>query len=127
MDASKQFLEKKDFSRAILAFKNAVQAMPNDAEPYYQLGVAALLAGDLRTGVVALRKAIDLNPKHANAQLKFAELMAHGNDTVIREAESRIQELRRTAPTTREMLNTLAYTELRLGETEDASGRWKSF
>src|SRR5690242_2988051 len=109
MVAGKRFLEKKDYSRAILAFKNAVQAVPNNAEPYYQLGVTALLTGDLRTAVVSLRKAIELNPKHTNAHLKLAELMAHGNEALIREAETRILELRRIAPATPEMLNTLAY------------------
>jgi hypothetical protein len=33
--AGRALVEKKDFARAILAFKNAAQAMPNDAEVYY--------------------------------------------------------------------------------------------
>src|ERR1035438_999863 len=34
-------LEKKDYPRAILQFKNAAQAKPKEAEPYYQLGRAS--------------------------------------------------------------------------------------
>jgi tetratricopeptide (TPR) repeat protein len=118
--SGKGFLEKKDYPRAILAFKNAAKTMPNDAEPYYQLGLAALLANDIRTGALALKKSTELNPKHIAAQLKLAELMAQGNEVLIREAEKRLLELRDTAPVTPEMLNILAYTELRLGKTGDA-------
>ena len=120
MEAGKQFLAKKDFTRALLQFKNAAQATPKDAEPYYQMGLAALLLGDLRTGVTSLKRAVGLNPKHAGAQLKLAELMALGNEALVRQAESSLKELRDTSPVTPEMLNTLAYTELRLGKTGDA-------
>jgi len=118
--AGKALVQKKDYSRAILAFHNAAQAMPKDAEPYYQMGLAALHAGDVRTGALSLRKAVELNPKHSEAQLKLAELMAQGNEALVREAESRLLELRNVAPVTPEMLNSLAYTELRLGKGTDA-------
>jgi tetratricopeptide (TPR) repeat protein len=113
-------VEKKEYSRAILAFKNAAKAMPNDAEPYYQLGLAALQAGDIRAGLISIKRATELNPKRADAQLKLAELMAQGDAALIRQAESRLLELRETAPVTGEMLNALAYTELRLGKPTDA-------
>ncbi len=116
----KTFVAKKDYSRAILAFQNAAQAMPKDAEPYYQLGIAALDSGDIRMGALYLKRAVELNPKHRDAQLKIAELMAHGDENLARQAESRVRELLDTAPVTPEMLNTLAYTELRLGKTADA-------
>ena len=116
----KSLAEKKDYARAMLAFQNAAQAMPKDAEPYYQLGLTALNSGDIRTGALALKKAVGLDPKHAGAQLKLAELMAHGDDSMAREAEGRLRELIDTAPVTPEMLNSLAYTELRLGKTTDA-------
>jgi tetratricopeptide (TPR) repeat protein len=118
--AGKALVQKKDYSRAILAFKNAIRAMPSDAEPYYQLGITAQQAGDLRTSAVSLKRAVELNPKHAGAQLKIAELMAQGDEAQVRKAESLLQEMRQTAPVTPEMLDTLAYTELRLGRTNDA-------
>ena len=116
----KTFVAKKDYVRAILEFRNAAQAMPKDAEPYYQIGLAALDSGDIRTCVLSLRKAIQLNPKHAAAQLKLTELMAMGDQNLAREAESRLRGLMETTPITPEMLNTLAFTELRLGKTADA-------
>src|ERR1035441_9330812 len=112
MEAGKQFLAKKDFSRALLQFKNAAQATPKDAEPYYQMGLAALLLGDLRTGVTSLKRAVGLNPKHAGAQLKLAELMALGNEALVRQAESSLKELRDTSPVTPEMLKDRKSTRL---------------
>src|SRR5580698_8655386 len=61
------FVEKKDYSRALLEFKNASLAMPKDAEPYYQMGITYLATGSVPTGVAALRKATELNPKHEKA------------------------------------------------------------
>src|SRR5215472_18891197 len=68
-------MAKKDYTRAVLEFRSAAQAMPNDPEPYYQLGLASLGAGDGNTAVQAFRKTLQLNPKHNGAQLKLAELM----------------------------------------------------
>ena len=118
--AGQAMMEKKDYARAILAFKNAAQAMPNDAEAYYRLGLAALQVGDVPTGAGSIKKAVELNPKHTAAKLKLAELMAHGDRALIQEAETTLEELRKTTPVTPEMLNALAYTELRLGKTTDA-------
>src|SRR5690349_2678111 len=76
----KAFLDKHDYSRAIIEFKNAVHAMPKDPDVYYQLGLAAYASGDLKTAVVAYRKALDLNPKHSGAQLRMAQLMANASE-----------------------------------------------
>jgi tetratricopeptide (TPR) repeat protein len=120
--AGRALAEKKDFARAILSFKNAAQAMPNDAEAYYQMGLAALSTGDVRLGFLSLRRATELNPRHREAQLKLSALMAQADEEHVREAEKRLEELTHdaAAPVTPEMLNTLAYTELRLGKTGDA-------
>src|SRR5580658_8078713 len=64
MAEGKRLLEKKDPARAILQFRSAAQATPKDPEVYYQLGLASLAAGDLRQGVAALRRTLELNPKH---------------------------------------------------------------
>src|ERR1035438_2113106 len=73
--AGKTFMEKKDYTRAILAFKNAAQVMPKDAEAYYQIGLAALAMGDVHTGALSLKKAGELKshqhppaPQHASLQ-----------------------------------------------------------
>jgi cytochrome c-type biogenesis protein CcmH/NrfG len=117
----KELLQRKDFTRAMLEFRNASQAMPNDAEPYYQYGVAAASGRDLRTAALSFRKAVDLNPKHAGAQLKLAELMASTNDPeLLKDAQTRLQGLLQGNEPTVEMLNALAFTNLKLGHTGDS-------
>src|SRR5258708_34911514 len=68
-------LEQKDYSRAILEFRNAMNVLPKDAEPYYQIALAYLETRNYANAVVALQKALALNPKHAGAGLKLAALM----------------------------------------------------
>jgi tetratricopeptide (TPR) repeat protein len=118
--AGKQLLDKKDYSRAILQFKNAAQAMPKDPEVYYQLGLAYNGASDFRTAVLAFRKTLELDPKHVAAQLRIAQLLASTNDEgLLKDAQNRLKALLEGAVPTTEMINTLALTELKLGNVEN--------
>ena len=76
MEAGKKLLEQKDAARAILQFRNAVQATPRNPEAHYQLALGYLAAGDLQNGVASLRRALELNPQHAGARFRLADLMA---------------------------------------------------
>jgi cytochrome c-type biogenesis protein CcmH/NrfG len=121
MDLGKKFLEKKDYTRAGLAFRNAIQVAPADAEPYYQLGLTYLGAGKRSEAIGSFRKATELNPKHAGAQLKLAGLLAMVNNrAAVADAETRAQAVAVQFPSNVEALNTLAMTELRLGKPEEA-------
>ena len=118
------FLAKKDYSRALLEFKNAAGVMPKDAEPYYQMGIAYLAQGSLANGVASLRKATELNPKHELAQLKLGELMAtSGNKEVVQQAASRLEAVLSTSPDNSEANDALALAEWKLGKTDEAVGR----
>ena len=63
----KKQLLNKDYGRAVLDFRNAVAVAPKDAEAYYQLGWALLQQGSLIDSAAALRRAIELNPRHMDA------------------------------------------------------------
>jgi len=39
LDSGKAHMQDKQYGRAILDFKNAAQAIPKDAEPYYQMAL----------------------------------------------------------------------------------------
>ena len=115
---------KKDYGRAILEFRNAIKAMPKDAEPYYQLGLTYLAAGNFANGFVALRRATELNPKHAGAQLKLSEIMtASPNQADLRNAVGRLESVLTASPDNIEATDTLAMAEWRLGKIDDASKR----
>ena len=114
-------LEKKDYPRAILQFRNAVQAKPKEAETYYQLGRAYLASGDLNRAAASFDRTIKLNPKHTDAQLKLAEIMSPSRDKkTVADAEKYVTQVLSASPDNVDALNTLAFTELKLGKPEDA-------
>ena len=120
----KQQLANKDYARALLEFRSAAAVVPNDAEPYYQMGLAYLATGDLSNAARALQKATILNPKHAGAQLKAAEIIASSRDQqLIGEAVSRIQSAFGQSPADPEAIDALAIAEWKLGKPEEASER----
>ncbi len=122
LELGKKLLAKKDYSRAGLEFRNAIQQAPADAEPYYQLGLTYFGAGDRGAALGCFREATKLNPKHAEAQLKLAGMLAAAHDAAaVADAETRAQGVASEFPNNVEALNTLATTELRLGKPEVAA------
>ena len=121
IEEGKKLLAGKDPARAILQFRNAVQTTPKSAEAYYQLGLGYLTAGDLQGGIVSLRKTLELNPKHKDAQLQLSQLMAATtNAGVLQDAQQRLKGLLHDEPDNAKALHALALTELKLGDSGDA-------
>jgi Tfp pilus assembly protein PilF len=120
----KQLMDKKDYARAILQFKNAAQTVPGDAEAMYQLGRAYLALKDFAPAAQSMRKAAQLNPHHAGAQIVLAEMMDQtDNPDLLREAERKASDVLAESPWNLEALDALALAELRLGKREDAERR----
>lgn len=126
LTAGKKQMDKKDYARALLEFKNAAAATPKDAEPFYQLGLAFLGTGDSRSGIAALLHAVQLDPKHEGAQLKLAELMSAAPGATpdfLEEAEKRGEAVLAMSPDNPDAISALALAEMRLGKVEDATKR----
>ncbi len=126
MAAGKKQMEKKDYARAVLEFKNAASATPQDAEPYYQMGLAFLGTHDYQSGIKALMHAAQIDPKHEGAQLKLAELMSTAPGATpefLDEAEKRAEAVLAISPDNPDALSALALDEVRLGKPEDAEKR----
>jgi tetratricopeptide (TPR) repeat protein len=124
--AGKKQMEKKDYARAVLEFRNAASATPQDAEPYYQMGLAYLGTHDYQSGIKALMHAAQIDPKHQGAQLKLAELMstaAGATPEFLDEAEKRAEAVLALSPDNPDALSALALDEVRLGRPEDAAKR----
>lgn len=118
------FAAKKDYARALLELKNAARDMPKDAEPYYRMGVVYSQLGDMGTAVSYLRRATEINPKHAAAQLQLAEILTSTrNQGLIQEASRRLELVLANAPNNNEANDTLAIAEMKLGKQEDAGAR----
>jgi tetratricopeptide (TPR) repeat protein len=121
IDSGKALLQKHDVARAILEFRNAVQASPKNDEAYYQRALAFLSQRDLGHAITDLRQTIALNPNHAGAKLALAQLMASATDPgVLKDARKRLQSLLDGDPENPDALHALALTELKLGDTANA-------
>lgn len=116
----KKHAQAKDFDRAILDFRNAIQAMPNDSEPHYQLGLVYLAAGNGQAAAYELVNAVKIDPKNMPAQLKLSEIMAvNNNPAVVEAARKKALQVLDASPNNADALESLAITELRL---EDEPG-----
>jgi tetratricopeptide (TPR) repeat protein len=121
LSRGKSRLAKKDHARALLEFQNAAKVMPKDAEPYYQMGLSYVGMRDVKNAAGAFRKATDLNPKHAQAQLELAELLAGSrNKEMIVQARTRLEGLLADSPDNSEVADALALADWKLGKTDDA-------
>jgi tetratricopeptide (TPR) repeat protein len=121
VDKGKKLLQKQDYARAVLEFRNAIRVSPEDAEAYYQLGVAFSGQGDLGKAFMAYRQALTIRPKYVEAQLRMAQIqLVSGDEALTKDANQRLKALVGDSHATAEVLNTLAFTELRLGNMESA-------
>ena len=121
IEKGKKFLAAKDYSRATVEFQNAVQAKPRNPEPLVLLGESYLNQFMLPTAISYFRKATELDPNYAPAQLRMADLMLRThNDQLSKEAESRIQKVLTGNPGDDDALLALAGVRVQLGKVEDA-------
>jgi tetratricopeptide (TPR) repeat protein len=112
----KRFLAKKDYPRAILQFRNASKAMPNNAEPYYQLGITAVAMGDPTAAAEFLSQTLAINPKHLDAMLALSELYIRSRHAPTLEEGKRLaQRALAIAPENAKALNLLAFADMRKG------------
>ncbi len=119
LDAGKKLLEKKDPARAVLQFRNAASLTPNNAEVYYQLGIAYLAEQDAHNGIANLARAVQLNPKHAAAQLRLSQLMIFADDhDMLDDARQRLQGLVDESFGGANALRSLGLVELKLGDSQ---------
>ena len=124
MKRGQALLAMKDYGRALLEFRNAAQAMPKDAEPLYQIGIAWMAAGSGDDALIALVKAGELAPARTDIQIKLAELLtASRRKNLVEQARIKLQSILKTAPDDQEANDTLAKADLLLGNTEDAANR----
>jgi len=116
-----RYMEKQDYSRAVLEFRNAIAAAPQSAEAHYQLATALLAMGNARDAAQQLLKATELNPKHAAAQARLAELMVTShNPAVQEEARKRARAALDADPSDVAVLDAMAVVEWNREKPQDS-------
>jgi Tfp pilus assembly protein PilF len=95
--------------------------MPKNAENYYQLGLAFVGNRDLQSAFNSFRKTLELDPKHARAQMELSRIMATTLDSeMLQDAEKRLTDLLQGGFKNPDALSTLALAQLKLGKMEAA-------
>lgn len=69
-----EYVQKEKYPEAVIEYKNAVKAGPNEGDLRWKLARAALHAMDIRTAYPELQKAVELDPKNYEALGKLGEL-----------------------------------------------------
>ncbi len=121
MKSGLDFAKQQDYDRAILQFKNAIRAKPDDAEVHYQMALACLASGRWSELVAAIRTADRLDPRHLGIQLLMAQLsLQTGTPESVSEANERIQNVLAQSPENSDALFVMAATKERLGSLDEA-------
>jgi tetratricopeptide (TPR) repeat protein len=121
VEAGRKLLAAKDYSRAILEFKNAITAKPADAEAHYQLGMTYLAVGDWKQASTYLRHATELNSTHVGAQVRFSEILAGSdNPSALEEARKRLRDVLAATPGNIDALTALGIAEWKLSDPAEA-------
>jgi tetratricopeptide (TPR) repeat protein len=120
MENGRRLYDKRDYARAIIELKNAVDIANGDPEPYYWLGMSYMSSGNIPLAIDSFRTAADLDPKHAGAQLRMAELLTLSDDPeLLDDAKKRLQIVLSVGASA-DALNAMALTELKLGNDQDS-------
>ena len=121
LQKGKNYVEKKEYRKAVIEFKIASQNMPKDAEPFYQMGMTYLRGGAGKLAVEAFQKAVDLNPKNEEAQYQLALFkVSSSKQETVQEAGAFLADYLRVHPDNAEGLGSLALADAKLGDKDGA-------
>jgi tetratricopeptide (TPR) repeat protein len=79
------YLELKDYATYKSIINSILANNPNDADLFYNLGVISANSGELEEAEKHYAKAIEINPKYANAYLNLAVAKLDGEKKVVDE------------------------------------------
>src|SRR3990170_4437930 len=76
-----EYVQKGKFPEAVIEYRNAVKATPQDAALRWKLARTALEAKDIRTAYTELQKTVELDPAHHEALGKLGEIYVAMGET----------------------------------------------
>ena len=69
-----EYVKEEKFKEAVIEYKNAVKAVPQDSAAHWKLAKASIEAKDIRTAFAELTKTVELDPNNFEALGKLGEI-----------------------------------------------------
>ncbi len=113
-----EYVQENKFKEAVIEYKNAVKAGPNNALLHWKLAKAALEIKDFRTAFSELQKTVELEPNHYEAMGKLGELYLASGKT--EEATKIADNIVKSRPQDPQGFVLQAGISVRAGKVDDA-------
>ena len=111
--------QQEDYARAESLIKQAIELKPDNAAYYFRLGVVYDKENNKEASMKAMRKVIELNPKHANA-LNYLGYTYADLGQNLDEAERLIKEAMKYKPDDGYITDSLGWVYYKKGLYEEA-------
>ena len=118
LERGQALLTSRDYVKARIEFRNAVQIDPNDAAARTLLGEAAEGLGNYEEAVGNYRKALDLDPKQERARARLGRMMVFGG--VPDQALELIEPGLASNPTSADLLSVRGTVRMQQGDLDTA-------
>ncbi len=69
-----EYMQRQEYKEAVIEYKNAVKAGPNDGKLRWKLAQAALEAKDIRTAFQELKNVVEIEPSNYDALGRLGEI-----------------------------------------------------
>jgi tetratricopeptide (TPR) repeat protein len=106
--------QQKEYDRAVLALKEAIERDPNNYLPYLTLANLQLAKGDLEAAVRGYRDVLELNPNAVTARSSLAQVLARQGK--LGEAKAQYEALEREKSIAYQGRYDLGRIQVRTGE-----------
>lgn len=118
LEKAEQYIQQKEFSKAVIELKNVVQLNPKSDTAYYELGEVHLKLQQAKEAFQAFSRAASINPDNTKAQLKVGQILLLGRQTA--EARKRAELILEKSPESVEGLSLLSGVQLQEKDVDGA-------
>jgi len=118
LERGQEFLAERDYAKARIEFRNALQIDPTDASARTLLGESAEALGNFEEAVNAYRAALDLDPGQIRARARLGRMMVFGG--VPEQALELVAPGLEQNPRSADLLGVRATARLQQGDVEAA-------
>ena len=109
-DRARDYIEKKEFNKAVIELKNVIQLDPKNDSAFYELGETYLKLNQGQEAFQAFSRAVSAKPDNMEAQLKLGQILLLGKKTG--EAREKADLILQKSPDDVDALNLLSGVQI---------------